>query len=328
MRKRLIFRADANTTMGRGHLSRCLAVAGMIKDDIEVLFVCLKKDESYILKLLGDFNFQSLEKDYDLIQILNKEDLLWIDGYQFSKKWKIKIRKCVYKLIETNDIPADANNVDIVFNHTPGLKPEPFINIDANTKLYLGLKYALLRQNFLKHAKTKKAKSSGKGVFICFGGADTYNLGEKFTKELIRLNFNEPIYWVTNRSDKDLQTDKVDNLTILSHLNEEEMIHYMSEAKVVLIPSSVLSFEAMALRKPIFTCYFVNNQELIYNGLIELNLACGAGYIKNGAEIKKKMSEFMHYYNDTDNHKTQLDNQIVVLDGTSGERINKLIATL
>lgn len=62
---------------------------------------------------------------------------------------------------------------------------------------------------------------------------------------------------------------------------KNQMVKHMSNTRVVLIPSSVLCFEAMALRKPIFTCYFVENQELIYNGLIKLNLAHGAGFIEN-----------------------------------------------
>ena len=40
MKRRLIFRADANTKIGRGHLSRCLAIADMLENDFEI-FICV-----------------------------------------------------------------------------------------------------------------------------------------------------------------------------------------------------------------------------------------------------------------------------------------------
>ena len=39
MMRRMLFRVDANKTIGRGHLSRTLALAEMFKDGFEVSFL-------------------------------------------------------------------------------------------------------------------------------------------------------------------------------------------------------------------------------------------------------------------------------------------------
>ena len=111
----------------------------------------------------------------------------------------------------------------------------------------------------------------------------------------------------------------------LSNLSEKEMIHYMTIAKVVLIPSSVLSFEAMAIRKPIFTGYFVDNQKLIYKGLLEQGLAEGAGYLETDDHVAIATKSFLSFYSNDEKHHTQIKNQIKSVDGLSGERIKSLL---
>ncbi len=323
MQGRLIFRVDANAIIGRGHISRCLAIAAMLKEDIDILFVSLKNNEAYITSLLNEFKSQFIEKEEDLKQIVQPDNLLWIDGYDFSEDWKREMQKHVKKLIETNDIPYTPKYIDILFNHTPGVTKKQFGGDASSAELYVGLKYVLLRQQFLKIAKKSEIKLSGKGVFICFGGADTYSLGEKFVDELVQGNFKDPIYWVTNTAT--ITLEKYENVIMLSNLDEVEMIHYMSSSKVVLIPSSVLSFEAMALRKPIFTCYFVDNQKLIHQGLVQDELAYGVGYIETSNGVKNVTKTFSHYYKNDSLHKKHVQKQIELLDGNSDNRIRQII---
>jgi spore coat polysaccharide biosynthesis predicted glycosyltransferase SpsG len=115
------------------------------------------------------------------------------------------------------------------------------------------------------------------------------------------------------------------NVNILSNLSEKEMIHYMTIAKVVLIPSSVLSFEAMAIRKPIFTCYFVDNQKLIHQGLNQLNLAKTIGYVESLNDVKIATMSFLKFYQDDLLQQKKVEVQHRFLDGHSSERLRTII---
>ena len=163
----------------------------------------------------------------------------------------------------------------------------------------------------------------GKGVFICFGGADTFDLGYKFVQKLIAKNFSDPIYWITAQKNKNL--DLPQNVEVLSNLDEFQMIDYMLKSKVLLIPSSVLSFEGIALRKPLFTGYFVDNQKLIFEGLKKDQLAECFGYLETDEDIERASYAFMDYYS---NHKWQneiVTNHKLALDGQSDNSVKSIL---
>ena len=329
MKRRLIFRTDANTKIGRGHLSRCLAIADMLKETMDVLFVVLQENITYFQNLGIGYELIKVSSDKFFIDVLTKEDIVWLDGYHFGEPFKKEVRKNVYKLIETNDIPYKVQNIDILFNHTPGLKEENFKDTPKDCKLYLGLDYALLRQRFLNKAKQQRVELNGEGVFVCFGGADTFMLGKKFVHSLLERNFKEPIYWITRpEMAASIDLSKNSNVHVLYGLDASEMIHYMTESKMLLIPSSVLSFEAIALKKPIFTGFFVDNQELIFKGLIEKEIAEGYGYLETYKHVDLATSLFLDFYENDKKQLEQIECQKVTIDGNSGARISNIIKKL
>jgi len=324
MRKKLFFRADGNSTIGRGHISRCLAAAFMLKDELDIVFVCFTPNVAYLTQIVTEFKVYGIDCDEDLLAILTAQDYLWLDGYDFAEGFKKMIRPHVAKLIETNDIPYPAQNVDILVNHTPGLTKEMFAPYNPNTEFCLGLDYALLRPKFLEIAQQPPKPPAGVGVFICFGGADTYNLGEKFVSALLAANFTEPIYWVV-KSEAQMDMFLAKNVHTLFRLNEEDMIHYMTKAKLLIIPSSVMCFEAIALRKAIFTCWFVDNQELIYNGVVKEKLVSGHGYISTKGEVQKAVKSFISLYKHKEIYIEQLENQFRLFNGKSDLNIKQIV---
>lgn len=326
MKRSVFFRADGNDEIGRGHISRCVAVADMLCNDFEIIFVVLASNEAYFLKLNIAYKHYVINNNEKVLDAINNNDILWLDGYCFSEKFKSIAKKKTYKLIETNDIPYKVNNVDVLVNHTPNISQEDFYGVKNEVQLLLGLNYVLLRKKFLEIAKNGDSKvGAGKGVFICFGGADTFDLGLKFVNKLLNLEFKDPIYWVTKSLEESKKYSFNKNVYMLSGLDELEMIKYMSTSKVILIPTSVLSFEAMAIRKPIFTGYFVENQELIYKGLIQQGLAEGIGYLETNEHVEIASILFRKYYSDTEKHEVQIKNQVKAIDGLSGERIKNII---
>jgi spore coat polysaccharide biosynthesis predicted glycosyltransferase SpsG len=324
LKPRILFRVDANENIGRGHFSRSMAVAAMLEQSCEIVFVSLSINTNYIENLNIPYQLKGIQNEEDFFELVHEKDIAWLDGYQFTEAFKKKLRTKVFKLIETNDIPYVPKNIDVLINHTPGLAAGDFGT--SKTKLYLGLEYALLRKTFLEQAKMERPKSEGKGVFISFGGADTYNLGFKFVQGLLKLKFEEPIYWVANNTQENI--DLAPNVCLLSNLNEHQMIDYMKKSKVLLIPSSVLSFEAMALRKPFFTGYFVENQKYIFKGLEENELAECYGYLETNEDVSEALKLFLLFYQNSKKQKSISDNHTLHLDGNSNDRFKNIILDL
>lgn len=327
MKQKLIFRADASPIIGRGHLSRCMAIAAMLVDQMDILFVVLEENKSFLKDYLSDYKVHYIKAEDDLLDLLTKDHLLWIDGYHFSEEIKKNYRSMVKSLIETNDIPYNALNVDKIFNHTPGVNSQDFSDSPASLDLYLGLEFAFLRPKFLEIAKKSNPELNGEGVFICFGAADPFKLGELWVQALIERGFSDPIHWVSNAELINPGLAKYKNITRLQNLSEDQMISTMSGSKVLLIPSSVLSFEGLSLRKPMFTCFFVENQKLIYKGLINEGVASGAGEILSKDDVLKSIDDFLKYYQDEQIHSQQISRQVEILDGKSDKRIREALQT-
>ena len=75
---------------------------------------------------------------------------------------------------------------DIIINHSPNITSQIY-STESYTKFSLGTKYALLRPTFLDLiAKENTAQKIDK-AFVCFGGADPYNLTLKATKALLKI---------------------------------------------------------------------------------------------------------------------------------------------
>ena len=319
----MIFRTDANTKIGRGHLSRCIAIAEMLCDDFDILFVSHKENGMYIENLTLQYQLETIKSDTDFFSMVNHKDIVWLDGYSFNEDFKANLRSRVYMLAETNDLPYKVQNVDILFNHTPAINDKQFDVVEPNTTLYLGLDYALLRKAFLEKAKNNQVCLGGSGIFICFGGSDTFDLGLRFVQGLIENQFEDPIYWVSDKL-KDELPKLSENIRLLRGLSQYEMIEYMSKSKILLIPSSVLSFEAIALRRPIYSGYFTENQKLIAKGLKKEGLAEGCRNLQTNKEFKIAFNELLLFYFDESKHKELQAKQMNSIDGNSRDRIKKI----
>jgi UDP-2,4-diacetamido-2,4,6-trideoxy-beta-L-altropyranose hydrolase len=322
LRFRIVFRVDANKIIGRGHLSRLLSIAEMLRAEFEIIFICNNTSESFCSEFFERFKFVFIENDCNLSDILTKHDLLFIDGYQFDDTWRITYQNLVKGLAFINDLPEEVNGTNIVLNHTPGIKRVDFAAIKNDMKFYLGLNYAMIRPAFLEIARQPQIENKGAGVFICFGGADPLNLLQSFVDNLLKKKFTDPIYSVGKLSG---DYSKYPNLNNFDKLDMDDMIRYMLMSKVLLVPSSILSFEGIALRKPIFSVFYVMNQKLNYQGMIEMKLCAGGGGIFDSKDVPKIVDEFLGFYVNTNLHKEIIYQQFINLDGNSDKRMLGLV---
>lgn len=322
-------RVDASETIGRGHLSRCIALADMLKQDFDVRFLMLKANQTYCISLVADWTVRWLSGDDVMTGLLASTDLLVTDSYAIDNAWRKRFQPLVRLLIDVNDLPGEILGANVIINHCPSVTPEMYIT-DQETTFLLGLDYAILRPEFLAYARSSIKPVAGKGIFISFGGADPFNLGIKAVESLLDAGFTDQIYLVTAKENyRTYRTDQYDNVHILNGLSAEEMRLWMLKSKLLFISSSILCFEAIALRKPIITLYFVDNQRLIYEGLVEREVVKGLGFMAGEDGFQYVSETCIKVFKD-ETLLTTLERQSAQsIDGYSGTRfisaiINKL----
>ncbi|MCT4614483.1 MAG: UDP-2,4-diacetamido-2,4,6-trideoxy-beta-L-altropyranose hydrolase [Marinifilaceae bacterium] len=296
-KRRILFRADGNTEIGLGHVVRSLALAEILIDFFECVFITRypnKLIQEYLKKGIKIVQIpQSDEHLKDFLKILNSQDIVVLDNYFFRTEHQIEIKRRVHKLVCIDDLHDQYFVADVVINHSPSVTKEQYQALPT-TRLCLGLDYALLRKPFfnLSHRCNFKAES----CLICIGGSDPDNISFNLVKLLFKYKQIKKINLVsrvgsiyTNQfKEEELNTKKIN---IYNNLSDVELIKLMQESDFAILPSSTVSIEALAVGIPFLTGWFVDNQKELYDYYTsQLNIA-GLGNLKQVNSLNLKFDQ-------------------------------------
>ncbi len=339
MTKKIFFRADASAKVGLGHLTRCLALASILKEKFDCSFILKDSVESsFDLLRESGFTYQKLaesnvvEEGDQISKIVNSNDIVVVDGYQFTEAYFAQITMNGAKLVLIDDFMKGSVYADVLINHAVGL-PENTFKKNARTKYCLGEKYAMLRRPFLFKAKQQRQISKVENVFICFGGADYFNVTLKILKALetadSRLRFHLVLASTFPFVDevKSFLKSTSMKVELYYNLNAQQMADLMHQCEIAIAPTSGLSYEICAVGMGYLGGYYINNQIAIHNGFLQKNCLVSVGdFTKiSGNEIFKF---FSHLVCDINKINNLLVAQRELIDGASDKNFLKVFSSL
>ena len=165
---KIVFRVDASSDVGLGHLSRCVNLAEVLRSrGNEVLFIC-RDDSSKSFKILEDRLFKvvllpsnmassqiSQEDDADeTIEALDglRPSWLVVDSYKLDDKFEQKLRGYVEKIAVIEDRADRRHDCDLLIDQNYSDRTvETFKRQVRDTcKFLIGPKYAMLNSVFAK----------------------------------------------------------------------------------------------------------------------------------------------------------------------------------
>ncbi len=192
---RAIIRADSSATIGHGHVMRCLALAGALRErgfgQIHFLLRRQPGDAVAAIEQAG-CTWQALpdeaadagrdaQASADALRALGGTDLLVLDHYQRGAAWANALRphaRCVLVIDDLADRPLagdlllDQNWHDDAFARYQAVWP-------ATGRTLFGPGYALLRPEFAATRTARGPRDGGlRRVVIAFGGSDPDNATE------------------------------------------------------------------------------------------------------------------------------------------------------
>ena len=219
-----IIRADASTSIGSGHVMRCLTLSHRLKKEknAKVVFVMrvlpgnligvVEKQGFEVLKLppanqkyslngYGLWLTVPMEVDarqtIDLLQPYLREhgfdvvDRLIVDSYALDEQWEQALRPYCKEIMVIDDLANRRHDCDIL------LDQNFYLNKDAryagvvpeHCKMLLGPEHALLREEFYEAKKhLRKRDGTIKNILVFYGGSDLTNETEKAIKALVKLH--------------------------------------------------------------------------------------------------------------------------------------------
>lgn len=275
--KKIYFRADAGATIGYGHFVRTLALADMLKDDFECVFVTQNPSDYQRAEVDKICQLVAVpasdEKFPAFLEMLEGNEIVVLDNYFYDTEYQQAIKNKGCRLVCIDDMHDKHYVADVVINHS--LSEKKLFDIEPYTKLCLGLEWALLRKPFLDDVYINHSHREN-NIVISVGGADPYNLNGKII-ESISSKIDYDKLFVISGVATELSHVKVQGMEVYRNLSASEIVQLFSRAKFGIFSASTICIEALATGLPVCVGYYVDNQEEFYNSLVAKHYAYGSG---------------------------------------------------
>lgn len=333
---KVYFRTDVSSEIGMGHFSRCIGLADIVKDFLDPVFI-MQQFNPVCKGLCKEKNYEFIElpteiKPSDDLDEIDKNiidgSLVVLDGYHFGTDLQLYLKKKDCKVISNDDIHAHHFYSDVVINHGGGTKED--YSVEPYTQLFLGLNYAILKNEFIEAAKLRRPKSEIKNILIAIGGTDPNHYSAQLADWLIDLEQIEQINILTTTANKNIialvdYCNAEDKLNIHIDLPTAEVIDLLLENDLAILPASTICIEACAVGIGIICGITAENQYDMYKALTRTPAVLGMDKLINISDQKMKsvvQSLTLQDVNDMIKHQRKL------VDGRSHERIREIFKKL
>lgn len=219
-----VIRADASTSIGSGHVMRCLTLAHRLKKEknARVVFVMrvlpgnligvVEKQGFEVLKLPPANQKYSLsgyglwltvpmdvdaQQTIEVLQNYLQEhgcdvvDRLIVDSYALDEQWELMLRPHCREIMVIDDLANRRHDCDILLDQNFYLNKDVRYAglVPEYCKMLLGPEHALLREEFYAEKKhLRKRDGTIKNILVFYGGSDLTNETEKAIEALVQLH--------------------------------------------------------------------------------------------------------------------------------------------
>lgn len=264
---RVGFRVDESAKVGRGHISRCRALAeALMKAGAQVSFYCrdIRPDTKVELQNLG-IQVVGLPDEEAFLSRDWRGQIVIVDGYQFDEDfWQRLLATHPQRSVCIDDLRDIRYVADLVICYNEGVDAARF-QFSPGTRLMLGGRYLLLRSAIHDAARLTDRPTPRCNVMIASGGSRQ----EQWVTEMLRklaLVESRATLWVL--SGRRLPKVKIlsraglyaGQVRFLSNLGPAEMLRLYRRARYLVAPASTIMLEAFTVGCPLITGWIAENQ--------------------------------------------------------------------
>ncbi|WP_174615545.1 UDP-2,4-diacetamido-2,4,6-trideoxy-beta-L-altropyranose hydrolase [Virgibacillus ihumii] len=301
----IVFRVDASTEIGTGHVMRCLTLADYLTKQSTITFVCREHpghlcayiesrghqvirlpviDELHEHKMcnMGKLRHshwlkasQQLDASQTIKRIKHEQvDLLIIDHYGIDAEWERELSSYAGSIMVIDDLADRYHDCDLLLdqNFHNHLKGRYAFLVPSDCKQFLGPRYALLRKEFQDIKSCLRDRDGQvRRILVFFGGVDSTNETMKTMNAIRRLHRSDIVTDVIAGSNNPYKGEikaicsKFDNF--MYHCQVNNMAELMNQADLCIGAGGTTTWERCAVGLPTILISIAENQELIAEAL-------------------------------------------------------------
>ena len=261
----IVFRAEAGSVIGLGHLRRCLTLAQTLKDMNAKIHFLLRADQSSI-GFLEKYGFTGRlvdeSDDWDLHESLEycqdvQATVLVIDSYRIEPK-DIKGFQC--KVVVIDDLCDRSLPVEMILNGAVNGEACVYQTLPS-TKLLLGPQYILLREVF-NQKFCRNIKKDVDRILITVGGMDSLSFITKLVAwtrkscERVHINLILGPFVEDHESFREWQNDPL----ICVYQDPINFYDLMMRCDVAVTGGGQTTYELAAIGTPAIAIQLADNQ--------------------------------------------------------------------
>lgn len=322
--KKIIFRVDSSTEIGSGHVMRCLTLAGRLKDECDITFICRVLDGNigqlikthgfkliYLQDVAADNALHGYEKWIKTIQEKDASqtieaiggcvDCLIVDNYALNTVWEDMLRPYAKKLMVIDDLADRRHSCDILLdqNYNFDLKTRYDDLVPDSCQKFLGPKYALLRDEFLLAAKKRKKRTGDiERILLFFGGSDKSNEMMKALKAITAIDHpfvTDAVVGVNSPYNSELEDFCAKCPDISFHCQVDNMAELMNMADICIGAGGAATWERCFMHLPSIVITVADNQVSGAKALADLGCInyLGTNDIVDAGNIKVSLEDYL-----------------------------------
>ncbi|MFM2481469.1 UDP-2,4-diacetamido-2,4,6-trideoxy-beta-L-altropyranose hydrolase [Celerinatantimonas sp. YJH-8] len=271
---KILFRLDASTAIGTGHLMRMLTLANALTiraahthQHVRCSFYCYQLSAP-LQALIAQSGHQYLSADALLADVQTvidgQADWVIVDHYQIDQTWESQVRRYA-KVLVIDDLADRTHDADALLDQGPLRTPDdyqPWINADC--QLLLGPDYALIGEHY-RHHRQNMSRPFARGL-VCFGGADPVHATLRTLQSLDQLPQAMTIDWLLIAGAANPDWEKLQQFCAKTRLkvtlkrHESEMPSQLAAYDFTIGAAGGMTWERCCIGIPTLAVAIVDNQ--------------------------------------------------------------------
>lgn len=353
-----VFRVDASTRMGIGHLMRCLTLAeALCERGVQTRFVCREHTGNLIALLQQKampvtvlfapaINDTTPGEDYaawlgvtqaedaeQTIEALNGErpDWLVVDHYGLDVEWEQRLRPHAGKLIVIDDLANRCHDCEVLLDQNySAVGGQRYAGLVPDTcKLLVGPRYALLRPEYATYRKTLRARDGQvRRVLLFFGGSDPQNVTGMALEALTHPDLKhldvDVVIGANNPNREALERQSRERPQTTIYGLRPHLADLMAQADLAIGAGGATTWERMCLGLPTIVISIAENQRPASESLAKAKLIYFAGHFSGIKTDQLTQLLKQHCYDAENLTELSTQNQLQV-DGLGALRLVEVL---